>query len=184
MTKSKPTVPTEFPPARSEAAAIDPSIWASGLIIGVENGTLQLNHDLVSKSFGSNDEGFIKGIMNGLLCMSDKGGGEIDRHTLDFIGGALMEIAPRNGLEAILVAQMISNHILTMKFARLTMTSDTFERSERLEAMFTKMARTTTTQVEALHKLRNGGKQKVKVEHVHVHQGGQAIVGNVERGVG
>ena len=33
----------------------------------------------------------------------------------------------------------------------------------------------------ALAKLRRGGEQKVKVEHVHVHSGGQAIVGSVQQ---
>ena len=37
------------------------------------------------------------------------------------------------------------------------------------------------TQVEALAKLRRGGTQKVRVEHVHVYPGGQAIVGNVNQ---
>jgi hypothetical protein len=36
--------------------------------------------------------------------------------------------------------------------------------------------------MEALRKHRNGGNQKVVVEHVHVHNGGQAIVGNVSHG--
>ncbi len=34
-------------------------------------------------------------------------------------------------------------------------------------------------QVETLRRLRNGGSQLVRVEHVHVHEGGQAIVGPV-----
>ena len=34
-------------------------------------------------------------------------------------------------------------------------------------------------QVETLRRLRNGGAQLVRVEHVHVHEGGQAIVGPV-----
>ena len=38
---------------------------------------------------------------------------------------------------------------------------------------------------KALNRHRGKGQQKVTVEHVHVHEGGQAIVGNVEsRGVG
>ena len=37
-----------------------------------------------------------------------------------------------------------------------------------------------TAQTEALAKLRRGGEQVVRVEHVHVHPGGQAIVGNVK----
>ncbi len=36
------------------------------------------------------------------------------------------------------------------------------------------------TQVEALRRLRNGGSQIVRVEHVHVNEGGQAVTGNVK----
>ena len=38
------------------------------------------------------------------------------------------------------------------------------------------------TQVEALRRLRNGGSQTVRVEHVHVNEGGRAIIGNVRSG--
>jgi hypothetical protein len=34
-------------------------------------------------------------------------------------------------------------------------------------------------QFEAYRRLRDGGDQYVRVEHVHVNEGGQAIVGNV-----
>jgi hypothetical protein len=36
-----------------------------------------------------------------------------------------------------------------------------------------------TAQVEALRRLRHGGNQYVRVEHVHVNDAGQAIIGNV-----
>jgi hypothetical protein len=38
---------------------------------------------------------------------------------------------------------------------------------------------TRTIEIEALAKLRRGGEQTVRVEHVHVYPGGQAVVGNV-----
>jgi len=44
--------------------------------------------------------------------------------------------------------------------------------------------RTFTMQAETLAKLRRGGGQTVRVEHVHVHPGGQAIVGAVTTGGG
>jgi len=34
--------------------------------------------------------------------------------------------------------------------------------------------------LEALNRHRGKGQQKVTVEHVHVHEGGQAMVGNVQ----
>jgi hypothetical protein len=39
-------------------------------------------------------------------------------------------------------------------------------------------------QMEALQRYRGKGEQKMVVEHVHVHQGGQAIVGSVHQGGG
>jgi hypothetical protein len=39
-------------------------------------------------------------------------------------------------------------------------------------------------QVEALQRYRGKGQQKVTVEHVHAHSGGQAIVGTVHPGGG
>ena len=36
-------------------------------------------------------------------------------------------------------------------------------------------------QVEVLRRLRNGGHQYVRVEHVHVNEGGQAVIGNVKK---
>jgi hypothetical protein len=47
---------------------------------------------------------------------------------------------------------------------------------------FNRLARTFTAQVEAFRRHRNGGHSKVTVEHVTVNAGGQAIVGNVDRG--
>jgi hypothetical protein len=47
-----------------------------------------------------------------------------------------------------------------------------------------KLLRTYTMQVEALQRYRGKGQQKVTVEHVHVHSGGQAIVGAVTQGGG
>ena len=43
-----------------------------------------------------------------------------------------------------------------------------------------RLSRTYTTLLEALNRHRGKGQQKVTVEHVHVHAGGQAVVGTVE----
>jgi hypothetical protein len=41
--------------------------------------------------------------------------------------------------------------------------------------------KTFAMQVELLHRLRHGGQQFVRVEHVHVNDGGQALIGNVKK---
>jgi hypothetical protein len=50
-------------------------------------------------------------------------------------------------------------------------------------AAVAKLERAFAAQVEALRKLKNGGSQFVRVEHVHVNGGGQAVIGNVANGV-
>src|SRR5215217_8219392 len=49
-------------------------------------------------------------------------------------------------------------------------------------AQANKLSRTYAALLEALNRHRGKGQQKVTVEHVHVHEGGQAIVGHVEGG--
>ena len=53
-------------------------------------------------------------------------------------------------------------------------------RSENL-TQANKLSRTYTALLEALNRHRGKGQQKMTVEHVHVYEGGQAIVGNVEQ---
>jgi len=47
-----------------------------------------------------------------------------------------------------------------------------------------KFSRIYAQQVEALDKHRRKGRQTVVVEHVHVNDGGQAVVGSVLAGMG
>jgi len=66
---------------------------------------------------------------------------------------------------------------------RLAKTPDsrrgTPEQMQAHGALATKLLRTFTAQTEALAKVKRGGEQTVRVEHVHVYPGGQAIVGAV-----
>ena len=39
-------------------------------------------------------------------------------------------------------------------------------------------------QMEVLRRLRHGGHQHVRVEHVHINDGGQALIGNVKSRIG
>ena len=83
-----------------------------------------------------------------------------------------------------LAAQMAAVHMQMMTFARRLSNADTYLESEMAEKAFNKLARTFATQMEALNRCRGKGQQKMAVEHVHVHDGGQAIVGQVAQGGG
>ena len=94
-------------------------------------------------------------------------------------------IQPQDEIEGMLAVQMIAVHNMAMEtIKRAMITGQTFEGTEGNVTQATKMLRTFTTQMEALKRYRTGGQQKVTVEHVHVNEGGQAIVGVVNRGEG
>jgi hypothetical protein len=56
--------------------------------------------------------------------------------------------------------------------------------TERRVASFGSVAarllRAYATQVEVLRRLRHGGHQYVRVEHIHINEGGQAVIANVK----
>ena len=88
-------------------------------------------------------------------------------------------IEPRDQIEAMLGAQMAAVHNATMTFARRLAHVELVAQQDSAERAFNKLARTFAAQVEALKRYRSGGEQKMTVQHVHVAEGGQAIVGNV-----
>jgi hypothetical protein len=96
---------------------------------------------------------------------------------------ALAGIRPHDELEAMLAAQLLASHHAAMECYRRAMIGDqTFGgRRENLNQA-NKLSRTHATLLEALNRHRGKGQQKVTVEHVHVHAGGQAVVGTVEAG--
>jgi hypothetical protein len=93
----------------------------------------------------------------------------------------LMGIAPRDELEGMIAGQLIAAHNAAMECYRRAMIGEqTFEGRRENLAQANKLSRTYATLLEALNRHRGKGQQKVTVEHVHVHAGGQAVVGVVE----
>jgi hypothetical protein len=94
----------------------------------------------------------------------------------------LIGIAPKDELEGMMAAQLIAAHSAAMECYRRAMHGEqTLEGRRENLSQANKLSRTYATLLEALNRHRGKGQQKVTVEHVHVHSGGQAIVGTVER---
>ena len=101
-----------------------------------------------------------------------------------FAEAAVRSLGPRDGLEALLAVQMVHTHNLAMNYLRRAAIKDQTTAGIELFTNFaTRLLRTYTLQVDALKTYRSKGEQKVEVEHVHVHRGGQAIVGAVSHTV-
>ena len=136
-------------------------------------------------TFGTTSEAFATAAMSQMLdTMRGRGKPSPDAATINaalaFVGG----IEPTNEVEATLAAQMVATNALAMEMLGRTRRDEYRDQLETSGALAVKLLRTFTLQAETLAKLRRGGGQTVRVEHVHVHAGGQAIVGNVTPGGG
>jgi hypothetical protein len=93
-------------------------------------------------------------------------------------------VRPGNEIEAALAVQITASHALSLRMLRKAGSTERLDFMDRYMNAATKLQRAMAAQIEALAKLRRGGEQNVIVKHVHVHDGGQAVVGNVQAGVG
>lgn len=128
---------------------------------------------LVAETFGTASDDFVT---NAILQLSNvttrKGEASIEglNASLALVGA----IAPENELEAALAAQMAATHELSMDMLRRAKAAQTRDGLRDYGNLATKLSRTFTAQMKALSDWRRGGEQVVR--HVHVYEGGQAVV--------
>lgn len=134
-----------------------------------------LNH-----AFGTGSYDFAQQQLGRLLAIVRSKQGDVpDETQTNSTIAAVAAVEPQNEVEGMLAVQMAATHEVAMEMLSRAKVASSTEHLERYGTLATKLLRTYTTQIEALSKLRRGGAQKVTVEHVHVYEGGQAIVGNV-----
>jgi hypothetical protein len=87
---------------------------------------------------------------------------------------------PRGETECAIVVQMACLHSATMAvLGRLGGGHGGDRHVLAAATAASRLSRTFAILVETLRRLRGGGDQNIRVEHVHVHEGGQAIVGSI-----
>ena len=145
----------------------------------------ELGHLLALLStFGTASIDFQVRTLHELIEASCRGGNHTAFAEWDVNGAlaALHGIAPRDEAEALLAAQMVAVHSAAMRCLRQLKGSENIPQQDSNGSLAVKLLRTFTAQMEALQRYRGKGEQKMTVEHVHVHAGGQAIVGEVKAG--
>jgi hypothetical protein len=100
------------------------------------------------------------------------------------VSAALAAFKPADEIEGMIAAQAVALHHAAMECLRRAVLPDQMsDVASKLRKDAANMARAMTDMLDALDRKRGkGGQQVVRVEHVHVHRGGQAIVGNVQGG--
>ncbi len=120
-----------------------------------------------------------------VICHSGENDPELVAKKANASMDAILEIDPQDSTELMLATQMVTVHNLTMEMSRRALLSEQTEDGVNFNInRLTKLMRTYMAQMEALNKYRNKGKQQITVQHVNVNDGGQAVIGDVNQGVG
>lgn len=184
MTGPTPSLPTparrqrQSPPVRIKLKGIQGNVAAFG--------SPDVNDEIWRKelkaAFGTLSEAFVDVSLHQLQAAARlpcDGASELA------INAAIAMIAaakPLNEIEAALALQMACTHMVAMAvMSRIGGASGGLHRLPNLASATAKLVRAFSTTVETLRRQRSGGDQHIRVEHVHVHNGGQAIVGAVTR---
>ena len=162
----------EIKPAKRQAPQI--KIRGKEMIIARED---------MMRGLGTNSQEFMDGVLRQMANAVSQGK-DADEEAINFGLAVIAGVNPKDELETMLAMQMVAIHLTTMTFTRRLAHVETLDQQHGSERALNKLARTFAMQMEALKRYRTGGEQKVVVQHVNVNEGGQAIVGTVDRGRG
>lgn len=164
--------------ATRDAKAAAPRIKLSSQGVCIDHPDPELGERLMADSFGVADSDAMYGLLRQLVRASATGE-TTDPVNLAFMMAMIQSIKPRDSIEAMLVAQMVSVHVMTMRCAhQLAGARDVVQQDSASRAL-SRLARTFPAQIEALNRHRSQGEPVITVQNVSVADGGNAIVGNV-----
>lgn len=121
-------------------------------------------------------------MLNALACSNYKAVNFDVNEAISESNDSLMALGATGALQQMLVAQMTSIHRLQQRSVAMANEATIVDNMRYFTNAAIKLANCFTQQAAFLAKLQGNGSQKIVVEHVEVHQGGQAVVGNISGG--
>ena len=159
-------------------AAATPRIKLMSHGFSIDHPDPELGEQLMTETLGVADREAMHGMIRQLVKASVSGESP-DGVNLAFMISMVKSIKPRDSIEAMLVAQMVSVHVLAMRCAHHLANADDLAHHDSAARALGRLARTFPAQIEALNRHRSHGEPAITVQNVSVSDGGKAIVGNV-----
>ncbi|WP_404292123.1 hypothetical protein ACD578_07810 [Microvirga sp. RSM25] len=136
--------------------------------------------DRLTDMFGSSSSSFAIEQLQLLMKMTGANlSPEAEEMAVNAMLATIAGAQPQNEMEGLLAVQMAATHQIAMTLLSRIGRAEQIPVLESNGNMAVKLLRVTKEHAEAIAKMRRGGNQTVRVEHVHVHSGGQAIVGTI-----
>src|SRR5262245_38409431 len=171
-------MPTAIAATDQSKAAAAPRIRLSSHGFSIDHPDPALGEQLMADALGVADRDAMDGILRQLVRASVSGG-SADEVNLSFMISMVQSIRPRDSVEAMLVAQMVSVHVMAMRCAHHLANADDLAQHDSAARALGRLARTVPAQIEALNRYRSHGEPAITVQNVSVGDGGKAMVGNV-----
>jgi hypothetical protein len=166
------------PKSAQPKPAAAPRLIISTSGVSIDHPDREFAERLMAKALGVADRDAMHGILQQLLKASVNGR-KPDPARLAFMISMMESIKPRDSIEAMLVAQMVSVHVLAMRSAYHLANAENIAQQDSAGRALGRLVRTFPAQIEALNRYRNKGEPAITVQNVSVADGGKAIVGNV-----
>ena len=172
------TMSTMISRNRPDQSCRNPANKALSHGFAIDHPDQELGERLMSNALGVADREAMHGILRQLVKASVSGESP-DEVNLAFMISMVKSIRPRDSIEAMLVAQMVSVHVMAMRCAHHLANADDIAQHDSAARALGRLARTFPAQIEALNRYRSQGEPAITVQNVSVGDGGKAIVGNV-----
>ena len=172
------TISTAIAATDQTKAAAAPRIKLQSHGVSIDHPDPELGEQLMVDALGAPDRDAMHGILRQLVRASVSGK-KPDAVNLAFMISMVESIKPRDSVEAMLVAQMVSVHVMAMRCAHHLANADDLAQHDSAARALGRLARTFPAQIEALNRYRSQGEPAITVQNVSVGDGGKAIVGNV-----
>jgi hypothetical protein len=135
----------------------------------------------LKRALGTSSSDFVNASLTQLQTAACLPGGGISEVGMNAALAQIEGAAPRDEIEGALAVQMACTHSAALSvLARFRGGGGSEARVVALATASARLLRAYSVQVETLRRLRHGGDQHVRVEHVHINDGGQAVIGNVK----
>jgi hypothetical protein len=136
----------------------------------------------LNRALGTTSSDFVNASLLQLQAAARSPFGTISETHINAALAMIEAAAPKDEIEGALAVQIACTHAAAMAIlAKMDVAFATERRVAAFGSAAARLMRAYATQVEVLRRLRNGGQQFVRVEHVHVNDGGQAVIGNVKK---
>ncbi len=131
-------------------------------------------------ALGTTSSDFVSATLTQIQNASRLPSGAIEETSVNAVLAMIEAAEPRNEIEAALAIQMACLHAVTMSVLSRAGGGHGGDRHvAMMAAASSRLARAFTAQIETWRRLRNGGPQHIRVEHVHLNQGAKAVFGQV-----